>query len=221
MHIIASMAFTWSTSLMRRLYQLALLAVCAHGAHAQSLTRGTRLELLGGATFPNFTGDGSTKHRTGFTGGIGLVQPLGTGGWFFEPQVAYAMKGAKFEDIDPHTTIKLDYVDVPILLRYEFWVDADSRPFINLGATPSFKVGCSGAFGILSPGVHARCDDLDPHGFDVALTGGAGWVFQYETHVVTIGGRFDNGMTEVFEHGPTERNKVWSVIATIDFGWGR
>src|SRR4051812_7236088 len=135
MHIIASMAFTWSTSLMRRLYQLALLAVCAHGAHAQSLTRGTRLELLGGATFPNFTGDGSTKHRTGFTGGIGLVQPLGTGGWFFEPQVAYAMKGAKFEDIDPHTTIKLDYVDVPILLRYEFWVDADSRPFINLGAT--------------------------------------------------------------------------------------
>jgi hypothetical protein len=206
---------------MKRFVQFVLLALCARAMHAQSLNRGTRLEVIGGATFPNFMGDGSTKHRTGFVGGLGLVQPLGTGGWFFEPQVTYTMKGAKDEDVDPHTTIKLDYIDVPVLLRYEFWVDADSRPFINLGATPSFKAGCSGQFGFASPAVAATCDRLDPHDFDVGLTAGLGWVFQYETHVLTIGGRYDYGTMDVFDRGPRERNKVWSAVVTLDFGWGR
>ena len=130
-------------------------------------------------------------------------------------------EGATLEDFEPHTTIKLDYIDVPVLLRYEFWVDADSRPFVNVGVTPSFKVGCSGHFGVVSPLISASCNNLDPHSFDTSLTAGAGWVFQYETHVVTIGGRYDYGLTDVFDHGPTERNKIWSVVGTIDFGWGR
>jgi len=208
---------------MRRAAHLLLLALFAHPASAQVFTGGTRLELTAGWNFSNFAGDGSTDHRTGLIAGLGIVQPIGKTGWAFEPQVTYSMKGAETDGPLGETTLKVDYVEVPLLFRYEFWPDADSHPFFNLGATPAFRVGCRGHFENGSPVLRGSCTDnnLDPHDFDVGLTGGLGWAFRYMNHLVTFGGRYNYGLVDVFNHGPTERNTVWSIVGTIDFAWLR
>jgi hypothetical protein len=208
---------------MRRAVFLLTLAFSTRPTSAQVFTSGTRVEITAGWNFSNFAGDGSTQHRTGLIAGVGIVHPIATTGWSFEPQLTYSMKGAETDGPLGETMVKVDYVEVPLLFRYEFWPDADSHPFFSLGATPAFQVGCRGHVENGSPALHGSCVDnnLDPHDFDVGLTGGGGWAFRYMNHLVTIGGRYTYGLVDVFDHGPSERNKVWSVIATVDFAWLR
>ncbi|MBV9494090.1 MAG: PorT family protein [Acidobacteria bacterium] len=195
----------------------------ARAASAQVFTGGTRLELAAGWNFSNFSGDGSMKHRTGLVAGVGVLHPIGNTGWSFEPQLAYSMKGAESDGAVGETTFKVDYVEVPVLFRYEFWADADSHPFFSLGATPAFQVGCRAHSESGAIALHRACsdDNLDPHGFDVGLTGGGGFAFRYLNHLVTIGGRYNYGLVDVFRRGPNERNSVWSVVSTVDFPWLR
>ena len=208
---------------MRRAGPLLIVALLARTASAQVFTGGTRVELTAGWNFSDFAGDGFTTHRTGLVAGLGLVQPIGKTGWSFEPQVLYSMKGARTKGALGETMLKVDYVDVPLLFRYEFWPDADGHPFFSLGATPAFPIACRGDVENGSPALRGSCADnnLDPHGFDVGLTGGLGWAFRYMNHLVTFGGRYNHGLVDVFDRGPSERNTVWSVVGAIDFAWLR
>lgn len=209
---------------MKRMLPLVALALTTHVAIAQRGERPARLEIMAGANLAKFSGDGGTDNRTGLVAGIGLVKPLAPG-WAFEPEVTYAMKGAKssgsFAGTTSTATFKLNYIEIPLLFRYEFSGGSNVRPFINFGPAPAFKVSCDGEVKSGGTTVSGSCDDnnLDTKSFDIGLVGGAGLAFHHMRHTITVGGRFDYGLIDAFDNGDA-KNRVWSIVGTIDFPWG-
>lgn len=207
---------------MKRILPLLALALCARAALAQRAAgmRPARLEILAGANIATLSGDGQPDSRTGLIAGIGLVKPLAPN-WAFEPEIAYSMKGATGSDNGTTGALKLNYIEIPLLFRFEFSTASDVRPFVNFGPAPAFKISCDLEAKSGGVTVSGSCDDanLDVKSFDLGLTGGAGLAFRHLRHTLTIGARYTYGLTDVSDAGDA-KNRVWSIVGTIDFPWG-
>ncbi|HEY4303753.1 MAG TPA: porin family protein [Gemmatimonadaceae bacterium] len=212
---------------MKRLLPFVALAVLANTAVAQRRGGGggdvgdrpARFEIMAGANFAKLAGDGDDSDtRTGFVGGIGFIKPLAPG-WAFQPEVAFSMKGGEGNDAGTSSTLKLDYIEVPILFRYEF---ASGRPagggvspFINFGGAPEFNISCSVEASSGSASVNSDCGN-GIKTFDFGLVGGAGLAFHSMGRELTVGVRYTHGLSDIADDFHA-KNRVWSVVGTIDF----
>ncbi|MEP6472981.1 MAG: porin family protein, partial [Gemmatimonadota bacterium] len=89
--------------------------------------------------------DSSTGSRTGFVAGGFVDIPLGER-LGFEPELLYVQKGAR-TDINGglQSTLKLDYLELPLLLKLLLPTASSTRVGPNFFAGPAigFKVGCA------------------------------------------------------------------------------
>jgi hypothetical protein len=116
---------------------LAAIALTATSASAQ---KKTEAGFLGGASFSTLTGtdsDVSPKSSTGFGGGFFVTIPVAKS-VSIEPEILYINKGAGFEDEE--FTLNLNYVEIPVLLRYEF--TPAGGPFAYIGPYIGINVKC-------------------------------------------------------------------------------
>ncbi len=130
---------TW----FRRCFTLAGLALTAVALTATSAAAQQKVAagFLGGATFTTLTGTDSSvspKSSTGFAGGFFVNFPVAKS-LRLEPEILYANKGSGFEDED--FTLNLNYIEIPVLLRYEF--TQDGGPFAYVGPYVAFNVKCN------------------------------------------------------------------------------
>lgn len=121
---------------------LAALALTSMPASAQQKPG---VGFLGGAAFTTFTGvdslggtDASIRSSTGFAGGVYVTVPVAKS-VRIEPELLYVNKGAGLEGTE--ITYNLNYVEIPVLLRYEF--TADGGPFAYAGPYVGFNVKCN------------------------------------------------------------------------------
>jgi len=116
-------------------------------------------------TFSSFTGNDADDYstdfgggdfwnqnqasRTGFTGGVYLAIPVGSS-VVLEPEVLYVQKGSKYDQslsgsiADPDygtVTYKSDYLEVPVLARYNF--NPAGGAYLLAGVSVGFNVSCS------------------------------------------------------------------------------
>ncbi len=141
---------------------LSLLAVGAAGAQAPARPQ---FGALIGASLSSITdtdlaglddvGSGSikSKRRVGFQIGAYLTHPL-SGALSVQPELHYIQKGVKldFDTNDPDfplsgaLTIKLAYLEVPLLLRYDMGQGTGKgtgiRPFIVAGPSFAYRMSC-------------------------------------------------------------------------------
>jgi len=116
----------------KTLFTLSLIAFCAFGAAAQGISGGLKL----GANFAKqkFSGDGfdfSPDSRTSLHGGLFLtIMVSETFG--VQPELLYNSVGSKFDLFGTDAVQKLDYITVPVLLRY------NPVPVFNIHAGPQF-----------------------------------------------------------------------------------
>ena len=77
----------------------------------------TAFGLKAGLNVSDLTGDdvGGSEPRLGFTGGAFVNVPF-TPAFSVQPEVIYSQKGVSTEDDD--ATLEVDYVEVPVLLKY-------------------------------------------------------------------------------------------------------
>jgi hypothetical protein len=98
------------------------------------------------------------KFNMGFTLGAGFNLPIGNGPISVQPELNYIQKGAKgdleIEEITVSTKMKLNYIEVPVLVKATFG-DA-TKFFINAG--PSIGLGLSGKMKVESGGMSASVD---------------------------------------------------------------
>ena len=176
----------------------------------------------------------SKQPRLGFVGGLTADIPF-TPILGLRAEALYSQKGfaidfadADFEPVDGKQTLKLDYLEVPIMLRYSIPMQNGLEIGLLAGAVPAFKIneslGCSGDFD------NAACDDiLDEQGdegfglksFDLGGALGA-----------TVGAgpfgvdfRYTYGFTNIseegadnFANGDNANNGGFSVTAAYRFG---
>ena len=80
----------------------------------------TKFGIKAGANLANFSGDvDGNKMKIGFNAGgfakIGLTESLS-----LQPELVFSAQGAKFEDEGEEAKYKLNYLNVPILVQYNF-----------------------------------------------------------------------------------------------------
>ncbi len=178
--------------------------------------------VLGGITSSNVavSGDDATlnfKSRTGFAAGLSMQFPLGSM-LAFEGDVLYAQKGVKITGGGNTGTIKLAYIEVPLLLRYNL-SNGPTRPFILGGASVGFKAGCDVTLDTGDVSASSDCKtvfDGEQKGTDFGATVGAGVAFNR----LSIQARYTLGLTESVDDNNdsiTNKNRAIFLLAGISF----
>lgn len=192
----------------------ALLAPIAP-AHAQ----GGQVGAIVGATFSTLRGIDGLDNRTGLLGGLSFVTSGGVFAW--QPEVLAVSKGAKGATSSAEG-LKLNYVEIPVLLRLSLSRDPGMRPHLYAGPYLGFQIDCS------AKGTSADCNDVpgvSTRTVDVGGIVGGGLDFDVGPLVLTGGVRYGFGVSTVADFtlsSPKEsaRNGVWALYTGLAFRVG-
>lgn len=199
------------------------------GAAAQGIPLAPRRPTVGimaGANLAKISGDDITSadNRTGFLAGVFLTFHL-TNTFAIQPEAVYSQRGAS-DNSDPNfdATFKMDYIDIPVLLRYDIPVVGPIRPFFVAG--PSFGLQVKCAIGIEGQGLNASvaCDQIGQDSeiqfrnktFDLSGILGAGLDFRLGGQTLMVGARYQHGFSDVVEDA-SAKSRTWSVVAGLGF----
>lgn len=164
-------------------------------ADAQSISFG----ITGGASLSTFTGDLVEDAKNYSTYIVGGFVRVGAMGFAVQPGLYYTGKGAKSEDANgvDQGTVKLNYVQVPLVLRLRL----GNSLYIGAGPAIGFKVSCKLAQPLSSSYSGTDCAEgstEDPvKSTEVSGIAEAG----IEIGKFSIGARADLGLTNVFDIG--------------------
>jgi hypothetical protein len=206
-------------------------------ARAQQEGRSPRVGLTGGMNLATLSGadvDGGLKNRTGFMVGGLVVIPVAHN-VALQPEILFATKGADFPTTQAVSGgMKLQYVEVPVVLRLDVPASGGVKPFAYAGPAFSLKTSC--AFEGRAQGVSAsiNCDDVfgqvgEPGALtfrtaDVGGLIGGGLAFDVGGRVVTVGARYELGFVNVMSAGTTtpstsidSKNRVLSILGTFEW----
>ena len=214
--------FVWAAAAL-------LLGAPVHSAVAQGLLpvpQRPTIGVMAGVNLAKLSGEDITSadNRTGFLGGIFVTFHV-TNSFAIQPEVIYSQKGfADNSDPDFDATFKLDYIDVPVLLRFGIPVVGPIRPFFVAG--PSFGLQVKCGVGASGEGVSASidCDELGDQiglefqkkSFDMSGVVGAGVDFRLGGQTLMLGARYQHGFSDVIEDAAV-KNRTWSVVAGLGF----
>lgn len=207
-----------------------LIAACAASlsllpaAHAGA----QRITFVGGLTFSKLRGvdDVKAENRSGTLFGVSLNVPVGST-WSLQPEALFISKGGKFGSTDPASgdqEVRLDYVEVPLLLRRNLLNSTVLVPHVYAGPTASFNINCSvklrGNTVLPSPSSDCERNDFKPKTFDWGAAVGAGVDLALGGFGVTAGARYGVGISSVVDESATAfpdrvRNGTFAVYAGV------
>jgi hypothetical protein len=162
----------------------------------------------GGVNFATLSGGGSyfLDSTTGFQVGVQMEVPFTP--WFsLMPEVRYSQRGFGLVNFNASGT--LDYVEVPVLAKFNMPNRTDWTPFVFVGPNFSFKVG-SGGNAVIVGGSSANT-------FDFGLDSGVGVQYQMsQSSRIFVDFEYYVGFTDVYS-GTNLSNSVPEF--NIGFAW--
>ena len=202
-----------------------VLLVCAPFAS----TSAQRITLVGGLTFSKLRGveEVKSENRNGTLFGVSFNVPTGAT-WSLQPEALFISKGGKLGSsaAEGERDIKLDYVEIPVLVRRNFLNVAALVPHVYAGPTVSFNVNCSVSVetnGI--PEARSDCmrDDFKPKTLDWGAAIGAGVDLSAGRFGITAGARYGIGIANILDDDSSQfrdrvRNGTLAVYAGFKLG---
>jgi hypothetical protein len=182
----------------------------APAAHAQG--RSTSWGIKGGVNFATLSLDQEIspdfEYRIGLVAGGFFTFPLGEQ-FDVQPEALFTQRGATLDALGVDATIKLDSLEVPVLVRYG--LGQGGRGLVLFGGpSVGFKLRAeaSASFG----GTEADEDISDEiEDVDFGLVFGAGW----ESGRFSIDGRYTWGLTGIGVDPAGEGNTTHRVISVL------
>ncbi len=164
------------------------------------------------------------KRRVGLNAGIYATIPL-AGPFSLQPEAHYSQQGVTFTanttGTAPTAALKVDYVQVPVLLR----IDAGSKesmihPIFFAGASGAFRISCN--VGVNSSGTNTtqQCSENTTSSakdrlkkYDVSAVGGAGFAVHGLGRAYTLSLRYAQGLANISTEsgGAAPKNSVLSI----------
>ena len=215
---------SWSGGVM----SLGILCASVLQAQAPRVAE-TRIGVMGGVNLSTFGGDdtdASLESKLGFIGGLTLVKTR-PGALGFEADALYSMKGSKSTGAGSEASFKLNYIEVPLLLRFDVPTAGSIRPHLVAGPALALRVGCSAEGKASGITVSLSCDEMEEifdgtlKSFDVGLTGGGGIDFPMGTRTFTLGARYTYGLLNITDDETSTKNKAFSFFAGVSMPFGR
>jgi hypothetical protein len=189
---------------------LAVVLLCAFGAGTArgQLTSSSlppaRAGMIAGLNISSVGGGGST--REGLVAGATLVTPF-TPVMAFQLEGLFSMKGGVNDGAatTPATlttsALRLDYVEIPVMLHVEAPLASRVRPYAYTGPEISVRVN--------EPGI--MLNRVDP-GWIL----GGGLQFDIAGRALAVSMRYDAGLRSVYGTGDGAKNRVLSFVASIE-----
>lgn len=203
-----------------------MVGASSAGALAQGISHRPSIGLMAGVNVASISGDDITgiDNRTGFMLGGSLTFHI-TNSFAIQPEAIFSQKGAS-ENSDPDfkATFKMDYIDFPVLLRFDIPVTGPIRPFFLAGPAFGVQVKCAIAAEGQGVSASADCDLVDESSeiqfrnktFDLSGVAGAGLDFRLGGTTLMVGARYQHGFTDVVKDASV-KNRTWSVLAGVTF----
>lgn len=170
--------------------------------------------------------------RTGFVFGGFADVPL-TPSLSFQPGLQYAQKGAEVsgeeEGEEVTVGIHLDYVEIPLLLKYTLPTTGSLGFNLYGGPALALEVGCELAFQSAGFGADVDCDqgaeadfEIETTSFDVGALFGGGIAAPLGPGSLLVEVFYNVGLANVFESAgdDTIKNRAFYVTAGVGFPVG-
>jgi len=187
------------------------LAAASHTATAQLATPKPAIGVLGGLNLSTLGGSdiSGVSNRTGFQAGLFLTLHMNSA-WSIEPEALYTQEGASSDGM----TVKMNYIQVPVLLRWDVMAKNPVHPFFIAGPAAAYQVGCD----FSQSGESASCDDagVQKKSFDMLGVAGAGLGFNVGATQMSVGARYSYGFSDTFE-GSNIKNRYFSMLVGLTF----
>lgn len=194
---------------------LIVVLVCAGPAFAQGLAKGVR----GGVNL-------TTTVTTDDDGSAALdwqARPVLAGfvtwrvaSWLqLQPEVIYALKGAKSEEFDISSKLLLDYVEVPLLARFSMGSLGGKSLYVVAGPTFGLLVRAKtrADFGGATEELDVS-DDVERFDLGIAVGGGI------ELGSIVVDGRYTHGLSDIDKDASDDakvRNRAVSLTVGFRF----
>ena len=212
---------------MRHLLVSAIFAIgLAPTVSAQATPAKPRFGITAGITLADVGGEDlqNTKLKTGFVGGVVAALPLGSG-FSFQPELVYSMKGTKVDSTNIELSVKVNYFELPLLVRYEVPVTGSTKPFLLAGPALAIQTSCKFAVSQQGATISIGCEELfnqggasniDSKTFDFGAIFGGGLAFDVGGRSMSIGVRYDLGLTKIFSDTDM-KNRALSFIGSFEW----
>lgn len=153
-----------------------------------------------------------------YTGGLSLS--LGLGFVAIQPEVLFVRMGGAYE-VDEANSLEFrhDYIQVPLLLKFNVIPAGPVRPFICAGGYGSYLLKAEGVLEI--DGVVEKEELTEEYmKYDYGVVGGAGIVFKLPGIAFSIEGRYNYGLANIMKDPPAgESMKNRSLMALVGIGF--
>ncbi len=188
-----------------------------------------RIGIIAGGTFSQLRGFENVKarNRTGTMLGATLTIPAGAR-VAIQPELLFVNKGGALDYGGGGTDdVRLDYLEIPVLLRFEGGSGGAVNPHLYVGPSVAFNVGCNitTSGGGVVPSVSSDCtrDNFEPKSLDWGAIVGAGVDLSLGGIGVTGGARYGVGLANISrdDNAALEqrvRNGTLTVYAGVLFG---
>ncbi len=155
--------------------------------------------------------DNTDKPLTiGFSAGAGFELSMGDI-FSIQPEILYTQKGYKLKDADSESQFKLNYVEIPVLLKFTFGEEDELRffgyagPYVGyaLNGNYNFQIGSASQKGKLKfgeepdnyTGTDAYVSKDDANRLDIGAYVGAGVSYPIGSGALSLEGRYGYGFT--------------------------
>jgi hypothetical protein len=224
------------------LLNAALAAIAWTPSLSQSNPQSTpRFGIIGGANLATLTGQ-NASNRIGFAGGLVAVLPVSPS-FAIQPELMFTMKGEKTKLTETSATTKIDYIELPVLARFEMPAFGRVKPFVYGGPGVAYRTHCTlgEVYGVAvvqngipsysETAISVDCDSsarqaalIVPgakyNSTDVDGIIGAGLAFDVGARTMTVGVRYDVGFVKLFTDS-NSKNRALSFMGTLEWPFHR
>jgi len=162
--------------------------------------------------------DFDTRVRTGILAGIYADIALPVLPFDLETGVYFSQKGVEFDESDVELTFKLDYIEIPVLVKIPFGNLPQLKPYFLAGPYAEFNVNAE----VKTEGPNdIFIVDLDDETefFNFGALAGIGADLDIGLITLNFQGRFGLGLRDVFndQFSDGEKHQVFSILAGFSF----
>ena len=192
---------------MKKMFLTAAMMLASVATFAQNAVGQITIQPKVGLNIANVTDADDSDARIGLAAGAefeyGVTDMIGV-----SAGLVYSMQGYKFSEGNVDTTVKLDYLNVPILAN----VYVAPGLAVKLGVQPGFKLSSKVKMEGSGISIEGESDDDGVKGFDLAIPVGVS--YQYQN--IVLDARYNWGVTKIMDDVDS-KNSVFQITLGYKF----
>ena len=192
---------------MKKMFLTAAMMLASVATFAQNAVGQITIQPKVGLNIANVTDADDVDARIGLAAGAefeyGVTDMIGV-----SAGLVYSMQGYKFSEGNYDTTVKLDYLNVPILAN----VYVAPGLAVKLGVQPGFKLSSKVKMEGSGTSIEGESDDDGVKGFDLAIPVGVS--YQYQN--IVLDARYNWGVTKIMDDVDS-KNSVFQITLGYKF----